>query len=240
MSRYSKRVWSKEQDDIIRGMVDTGSTCTQISKVLHVPRNSIKRRIVFLGMVPKPSTIAVRHEAKCLQCSMTFISAVERNRKFCTRSCAATYNNKKFPKKQPSPFSTTHCKWCMSPFSGTRINSEYKFCGKDCRSAYKNAGIIARCAAGNAGQHTIREYVKLTRPYMCEMCGISTWSNLPLTLELDHMDGNSSNNKPENVRLLCPNCHSQTPTFKNRNYGNGRGSLKKMARREGIEPSLAD
>ena len=41
-------------------------------------------------------------------------------------------------------------------------------------------------------------------------------------LELEHKNGNSNDNSLENVCLVCPNCHSQTPTYKGRNKGNGR------------------
>ena len=43
-----------------------------------------------------------------------------------------------------------------------------------------------------------------------------------IVFELEHKDGNSENNQPENLCLICPNCHSQTDTYKNRNKGNGR------------------
>ena len=57
----------------------------------------------------------------------------------------------------------------------------------------------------------------------CSMCNIGPiWNNEPLTLQLDHIDGNSDNNLPNNLRLLCPNCHSQTATYKGANKGNGR------------------
>jgi len=59
--------------------------------------------------------------------------------------------------------------------------------------------------------------------YRCVICGNDgIHSGLPLSLQLDHIDGNSDNDMPENVRLLCPNCHSQTPTFTAKNKGNGR------------------
>lgn len=58
----------------------------------------------------------------------------------------------------------------------------------------------------------------------CYSCGITDWRGQPLSLELEHIDGNRSNNTVENLTLLCPNCHSQTPTFRGRNKGN-YGSL---------------
>ena len=51
----------------------------------------------------------------------------------------------------------------------------------------------------------------------CESCGISEWNGQSITMELDHVDGNNGNNSLDNLRLLCPNCHSQTPTFRGRN-----------------------
>lgn len=48
-----------------------------------------------------------------------------------------------------------------------------------------------------------------------------------IVLELEHKDGNSQNNSKENVCLICPNCHSQTPTYKGKNKGNGRHSRRK-------------
>jgi Zn finger protein HypA/HybF involved in hydrogenase expression len=51
--------------------------------------------------------------------------------------------------------------------------------------------------------------------YKCSKCGITDWHGEPLTIELDHINGINNDNRPENLRWLCPNCHSQTPTHKN-------------------------
>jgi len=58
-----------------------------------------------------------------------------------------------------------------------------------------------------------------------ENCFVSNaWLGSSITLVVDHIDGNAANNLPSNLRLLCPNCNSQTPTFCGKNKGNGRGA----------------
>lgn len=49
----------------------------------------------------------------------------------------------------------------------------------------------------------------------CESCGIDGWQGKKITVELHHIDGDKKNNNPENLELLCPNCHSQTDNYKN-------------------------
>ncbi|KKM90778.1 hypothetical protein LCGC14_1235300 [marine sediment metagenome] len=62
-----------------------------------------------------------------------------------------------------------------------------------------------------------RERVLIEQNYQCSECDLGTeWNGKPLMLELDHIDGDSSNNERENLRFLCPNCHQQTPTYKGR------------------------
>lgn len=55
-----------------------------------------------------------------------------------------------------------------------------------------------------------------THKCMGDNCDITEWRGRPLTLELDHIDGNKRNNSLTNLRLLCPNCHSQTDTWRGR------------------------
>lgn len=54
-------------------------------------------------------------------------------------------------------------------------------------------------------------------PYKCAICGVSEWNGKTLSLELDHINGINNDNRLENLRFLCPNCHSQTTTYGSRN-----------------------
>jgi 5-methylcytosine-specific restriction endonuclease McrA len=51
----------------------------------------------------------------------------------------------------------------------------------------------------------------------CSECGLTDWRGAPLALVLDHINGDPRDHRLENLRLLCPNCNSQTPTFAGRN-----------------------
>ena len=51
----------------------------------------------------------------------------------------------------------------------------------------------------------------------CSCCGITEWNKKQISLHLDHIDGDNHNHKLKNLRLLCPNCHSQTETWCGKN-----------------------
>lgn len=74
----------------------------------------------------------------------------------------------------------------------------------------------------------------------CALCGLGpAWNGHPLTLQVDHINGVSNDHRYENLRILCPNCHSQTPTYAGRrhsNYGRGTRSPAKTRRRPGSLP----
>ena len=59
----------------------------------------------------------------------------------------------------------------------------------------------------------VKEGVK---EYQCEKCGINCWCGEKISLELNHIDGDRYNHTLENLELLCPNCHSQTPTYRSK------------------------
>jgi hypothetical protein len=82
-------------------------------------------------------------------------------------------------------------------------------------------------ATGPPGHQTltgaIRDWIMMEQNGFCAICGLApTWNGATLVFVLDHIDGDGGNHVRDNVRMICPNCDSQLPTFKARNRGNGR------------------
>lgn len=63
------------------------------------------------------------------------------------------------------------------------------------------------------GQRITPRLLAMGWPYCCAWCGIAEWRGSALVLHLDHINGINNDNRLVNLRLLCPNCHSQTETY---------------------------
>ena len=74
----------------------------------------------------------------------------------------------------------------------------------------------------------IRDYINSSQLNRCAICGMpAIWNGKELHFILDHIDGDASNNKRENLRLICPNCDSQLSTYKSRNKQSARTFRKR-------------
>lgn len=112
--------------------------------------------------------------------------------------------------------------------AGKNFDPNYKFYTGE-RSAW-NKGRRAETpdeifVKGRKKSWRIREYLATERGNRCEECGqLPMWNGKSLTLQVDHIDGDNMNQERTNLRLLCPNCHTQTPNFgaKNRKTWPGK------------------
>jgi 5-methylcytosine-specific restriction endonuclease McrA len=117
------------------------------------------------------------------------------------------------------------CKSCKKEYYPSR-NTLGIYCSNPCQvefqwNLWKNEVEFTQDAS-NRGILQIKRYLEETRGHKCEMCGLVEWGKLPILLICDHVDGNSDNWKLNNLRLICSNCDTLTPTYKGRNKGNGR------------------
>src|ERR1051325_1602136 len=112
------------------------------------------------------------------------------------------------------------------------------YCSNTCQSEYQyrdyirgwKAGELCGLKADNAPSGHVRRYLIERDGEKCSECG---WAKRhPITervpLEIHHINGNHMDNSENNLKLLCPNCHSLTPTFKALNKGNGRVNRRKL------------
>jgi len=74
-------------------------------------------------------------------------------------------------------------------------------------------GLHPQYPTSKLSKRLVNEGLKI---YKCESCGISEYNNKHISLELNHIDGNSYNHILSNLELLCPNCHSQTDTYRSK------------------------
>ena len=146
------------------------------------------------------------------------------DRKFCSIACSSVINSSLKKKNK-------YCKHC-----GKKINSFATYCNNTCYAKYNIEQQIEKWLKGEldgcskAGHASyVKHYLLKKYDYKCSICGwgeMNPYTNT-LPLEVDHIDGVCFNNTPENVTLLCPNCHSLTKTYRGANSGNGKRTYLK-------------
>ena len=152
----------------------------------------------------------------CTNCTIEFVRSRNSGGKFCSKRCAAIYNNKigvigreRVKKK---------CLACNNKL----FESKKTYCTARC----KNDFIIQEWFKGNVSSSVWGHVPSLIRRFLlaeagnkcteCGWCAVNPTTGV-VPLEIDHIDGDSRNNKRENLKVLCPNCHSLTPTFRKLN-----------------------
>ena len=128
---------------------------------------------------------------------------------------------------------SVECRFCREIFIAVKWKKDNRFCSQSCAAKFNNAkrwknkkrkiilrrpriGLLERDFDTILSHSARRRRVITEQQCRCLECGISEWNNKPIVLEMDHIDGNVNNNARSNLRALCPNCHSQTPTWRGR------------------------
>ena len=157
----------------------------------------------------------------CRQCVGVIPYDRRRYNVFCSHYCRAIFYGSEKSKRLTKQW---HCNSCGKAHHSVPHRTK-RFCNHKCQSAMKLNNSIEKFKQGQiSNRKTIKRCLTKLFGYKCFTCGLDHWQGQRLSLELDHVDGNADNNQPSNLRLVCPNCHSITPTWKGRNRGSGRAS----------------
>lgn len=155
------------------------------------------------------------HPNYCKQCGKPLPYNKRRNT-FCSQSCSASFNNKGVRRHGTSQLH--NCPFCGKP------TIKNKYCSTECQKKHQQNIKVQQWKSGKisgvVGTSTskfIRTYMLEKAQYKCQRCGWceeNPYSH-SIPLELHHKDGDYTNNKEDNLEILCPNCHSLTKTYKN-------------------------
>lgn len=173
---------------------------------------------------------------KCVLCEEehdgTFVSG-----RFCSRVCATTFVSRQNREQKNLKISR----------SIRRCSRRHVWTCSKCLRRFKTRSSLARHHKEHPKQWYItvdgyktdgsrRNFLIRELGSICQICQNSEWMGQQIPIELHHVDGNPENNVRENLRLICPNCHAQTPTYKGRNIGKVKNSKRqrKMKRYSGL------
>src|SRR5687768_8131976 len=115
-------------------------------------------------------------------------------------------------------------KQCLGCGRELTKRSQKVYCSLRCQHSSNRARRTAQwlrtgvASGGTTAAHYVRQHILDEQDGCCAICGIvDEWNELALVFVLAHIDGDASDNRRENLRMVCPNCDSQLPTFKSRN-----------------------
>ncbi|WP_082995907.1 HNH endonuclease [Mycobacterium alsense] len=118
------------------------------------------------------------------------------------------------------------CLGCGIDLDGRRLKV---FCTNACQQSHRRRLLLeawldtGACGRTSYQGHYVRDYLHEQQSGCCAICGIEDqWNGVTLALIVDHINGDARDNRRDNLRLICPNCDSQLPTYKARNRGRGR------------------
>lgn len=129
------------------------------------------------------------------------------------------------------------CRNCIQTFNYSCSQSRGYYCSNACQGEFK---VKQRFIDGTTWKHSMRLYMIKLRCNKCECCGLEEWNNQTIVMNIDHINGKRTDNRMDNLRILCPNCHSQTETVAYRNVSEaGKERMRASARNSTLKTKLA-
>lgn len=238
--------WSESEINLVKENATKGISYKESARLLGRTTKSIRVKMEKMGY--KFSDFYQKPISFCRNCGNQILN---HGIIFCSRSCSAKFNNILRGKSVESPphlhmnkqiFEDCFCENCQK-----QISRHQRCCSRSCRREVGRTHKIAKWLNGELYgmkgkalglKGFIRDYLLEQANFCCTKCG---WNEIhPVTgkcpLEVNHIDGNSANDRPENLEILCPNCHALTSTFRSLNKNSAR-NRKKDDQAEGIEPT---
>ena len=170
----------------------------------------------------------------CLNCGKEINGKDKNRKKFCCHSCAASYNNLGVVRNYKGGKRKKEKLFCLN--CGKEIKRG-KYCDNTCHAKYEEKEYIKRWKNGEedglSGKYgminAVRRYIFEKNKNKCEICGknyVNPYTGLSV-LQIHHIDGDCTNNREENLQLLCPTHHAMTENYGKRNNNATRKDNRK-------------
>ena len=184
---------------------------------------SKRNHLIYIGNIGRSSAIEAMHNIRkiniekynsspklCKLCGCS-INYDKRRNSFCSHKCAAIYSNHNGnrPKKRHK-----YCIICKKEIFSSKTK---------CRNCYKPDRFMQQLQSiehqmlTNTVKYAYTKFIKFyliyKRGHKCECCNNTLWNNKPIPLDCHHIDGDYLNNHPNNLQLLCKNCHGLTDNY---------------------------
>ena len=226
--------WTEEKINILKEGIGNKLTYQEIADILNIDRNPVRLKAQSLKISSKyiERLKELKETIVCENCKKEFSALISENRKYCSKSCSASFVNiginRYLDKPSVNKILSNNCNNCNIP-----IGSKSKYCSQKCHRENEYVININKWKLGDSSGYSgktkaisnwLRKYLLEKYNNSCVKCGwneLHPVDNKPL-VEINHIDGNAENNLEENLEVLCPNCHSMTYNFRARNKNSAR------------------
>ena len=216
----------------------SNSCSASFNNKLREPMSDEVREKISNTLKSKNNKKVIKEKTKryCLVCGKELIG---KKTSYCSKECSKQRNNIYYR----TVGIVKKCNYCGKEFIG---RYDRKYCSNECANNFKKEKNIKLFLEGkyfNNGNikipDVIREFLYKKNNYKCEVCGYEGY-NLKTgktILQIHHIDGNSKNNSPDNLQVICPNCHAKTENYMALNKGkSGRDKRYKNKEDKPVEP----